>query len=172
VSRHSLAIVIAVALAYAAQAHAQAPANEPLARYGSGWLRFTFEGRKYDLPITRLIDPETRKPRPSPSRLEKFKDSQGGTFHSLSLDFGEPGPESATLSIMVRDVGEYPPELAPVGFEINFRVGGVFVTLGGRSFPGCTLEVSRLDAKGAKGALTCPRPPPSGVGAIEFSVAP
>ena len=63
-------------------------------------------------------------------------------------------------------------ELAPVGFEINFRVGGVFVTLGGRSFPGCTLKVSRLDAKGAKGSLTCPRPPPSGVGAIEFSVAP
>ena len=118
--RHRLVIVVAIA--YAAQGLAQTPAEETLARYGSGSVRFTLEGKKYELPSTSLIDPETGKPRVSQARLIKFKDWQGGIFHT----------EIALLSITVRDVGEYPPEDAPVGCEMNLKLRGVFVTLGRR----------------------------------------
>ncbi len=140
--------------------------------FANGELRFVNVGRQYSLAVTDPKDPDTGKQRLNPSRYSWQKDAKENAFHKSALDFGRPGPEEATLALLLPGTGDYWATALGARFELVVTMRGATTRLTGDDFGGCTLKVAQLGASGVKGSMRCPNRRPGELSNIEFSAAP
>ena len=153
----------------ACPAAAQAP--KPTV-FANGELRFVNAGRQYSLAVTDPKDPDTGRQRLNPSRYSWQKDAKGNAFHKSVLDFGRPGPEEATLALVLPGTGDYWATALGPRFELVVTMRGATTRLTGDDFGSCTLKVTQLEASGVKGTMSCPNRRTGELSNIEFSAAP